>query len=204
MATQVPAARENRDWTNGVRPRWNRPQATRLGAVGVATVGKKTMQRPILVTTAAVLAAVAIPAAAQVASGQPRQAPAVAPQGTDRTPPADTERGATSPGPASPRSEGTPYAMPASGGPDNPSGGAPAAAQAGGGSGGSAAMAPRAVDYGMWESSWGPRPPAPPAGYANPSDWHRHVRACQMRYKTYNPATDMYVPRMGTTARCTR
>jgi hypothetical protein len=161
----------------------------------------KTMQRPILTTTAAMLAALALPAAAQVAGGQPQTAPATAPQGTDRTPPADTENRAPAPGPASPRSEGAPYAMPASGGPENPSGGAPQMAQPGGSAGGAGA---RPVDHGMWESSWGPRPPAPPAGYANPSDWHRHVRACQQRYKTYNPATDMYVPRVGTTARCTR
>ena len=169
------------------------------------------MQRQIVTTTAAVLAALALPAAAQVAGGQPRQTPPVAPQGTDRTPPADTENRAPAPGPASPRSEGTPYAMPASGGPENPSGGAAAAARPGGSSGGSQggspgrAMAARPMaDHGPWESGWGPRPPAPPADYANPSDWHRHVRACQQRYKTYNPATDLYVPRVGTTARCSR
>lgn len=160
------------------------------------------MKKPILVMTTAVLAAFAIPAAAQVASGQPRQTQPVAPQGTDRTPPADTENRAPAPGPAAPRAEGTPYAMPASGGPENPSGGAPGVARPGGASG--AMTARTTVDYGVWESGWGPRPPAPPAGYANPSDWHRHVRACQMRYKTYDPATDMYVPRVGTTARCTR
>ena len=161
------------------------------------------MQKQILVTTAAVLTAFALPSAAQQA-GQPRQTPPVAPQGTDRTPPADTERPGTPPGPASPRSEGTPYAMPASGGPENPSGGAPRAAQPGQGQGQGAMAARPMADHGPWESSWGPRPPAPPAGYANPSDWHRHVRACQQRYKTYDPATDLYVPRVGTTARCTR
>ncbi|NJC40451.1 hypothetical protein GGQ87_000709 [Brevundimonas alba] len=167
------------------------------------------MKRPILVTTA-VFAALALPAAAQVAGGQPQQAPATAPQGTDRTPPADTENRSAAPGPAAPRNQGTPYHMPASGGPENPSGGAAAMAQPGGASssarsGGSAgAMAGRSMDYGMWESSWGARPPAPPSGFANPSDWHRHVRACQQRYKTYNPSTDMYVPRVGSTARCSR
>ena len=158
------------------------------------------MKRPILTSLAAALAALALPAAAQVAGGQPQTTPQTAPQGTDRTPPADTENRTPAPGPANPRAEGTPYAMPASGGPENPSGAAPAAARPAGASG---AMSTGA-NYGAWEASWGPRPPAPPAGFADPSDWHRHVRACQMRYKTYDPATDMYVPRVGTTARCTR
>lgn len=57
-------------------------------------------------------------------------------------------------------------------------------------------------DYGRWDDRWGPRPPAPPRHWTRSSDWHRHVRACQQRYKTYNPRTDTYVPRRGQTARC--
>lgn len=56
--------------------------------------------------------------------------------------------------------------------------------------------------YGRWESSWGARPPAPPRHFTKTSDWHRHVRACQQRYRTYNPATDRYVVRRGQTAIC--
>lgn len=59
-----------------------------------------------------------------------------------------------------------------------------------------------ARDYGRWDDRWGPRPPAPPRHWTRTSDWHRHVHACQQRYKTYNPRTDTYVPRRGQTARC--
>jgi len=31
----------------------------------------------------------------------------------------------------------------------------------------------------------------------------RHVRACQQRYRSYNPRTDRYVVRRGVTRRCT-
>lgn len=58
-------------------------------------------------------------------------------------------------------------------------------------------------NYGRWESSWGHRPPPPPSHFTRHEDWYRHVRACQQRYKSYNPRTDMYVPRHGRTARCT-
>ncbi|QYF86866.1 BA14K family protein [Brevundimonas sp. PAMC22021] len=61
----------------------------------------------------------------------------------------------------------------------------------------------QASTYGRWETSWGPQPPAPPSGYANSGNWYAHVRACQQRYKSYNPRTDMFVPRAGQTARCT-
>jgi len=42
----------------------------------------------------------------------------------------------------------------------------------------------------------------PPAGYANPGDWSRHVRACQARYRSYNAATDSYRTYSGRTVRC--
>ncbi|MGO4128465.1 BA14K family protein [Inquilinus sp. YAF38] len=29
-----------------------------------------------------------------------------------------------------------------------------------------------------------------------------HQRACAQRYRSYNPATDSYIPRPGVTARC--
>ena len=35
------------------------------------------------------------------------------------------------------------------------------------------------------------------------SQWNAHVRACKARYRSYNEQTDRYVPRAGTTARCT-
>ena len=57
-------------------------------------------------------------------------------------------------------------------------------------------------DYGRWDDRWGARPPAPPRHWTRSSDWYRHVRACQQRYKSYNPRTDTYVPRRGETARC--
>jgi len=56
--------------------------------------------------------------------------------------------------------------------------------------------------YGTWRSAWGARPAAPPAHFARPSDWYRHVRACQSRYRTYDARTDRYVPRRGRTAVC--
>lgn len=56
--------------------------------------------------------------------------------------------------------------------------------------------------YGRWDSRWGARPPAPPRSFTRASDWHRHVRACQQRYRSYNPATDRYTVRRGQTALC--
>lgn len=56
--------------------------------------------------------------------------------------------------------------------------------------------------HGRWDSRWGARPPAPPAHYTRTGDWNRHVRACQQRYRSYNPRTDRYVPRAGQTAIC--
>lgn len=57
--------------------------------------------------------------------------------------------------------------------------------------------------YGRWEEGWGPRPPAPPHHFTRHEDWYRHVRACQQRYKSYNPRTDMYMARPGHARRCT-
>ena len=56
--------------------------------------------------------------------------------------------------------------------------------------------------YGRWQTSWGARPPAPPRSFTRASDWHRHVRACQQRYRSYNPSTDRYTVRRGQTAVC--
>lgn len=56
--------------------------------------------------------------------------------------------------------------------------------------------------YGTWDSRWGARPPAPPRHFTRVADWHRHVRACQQRYRSYNAATDRYVPSRGRTAVC--
>lgn len=56
--------------------------------------------------------------------------------------------------------------------------------------------------YGSWQSSWGSRPPAPPAHFSRRGNWYAHVRACQQRYRSYNPRTDRYVPRAGRTAIC--
>ncbi len=56
--------------------------------------------------------------------------------------------------------------------------------------------------YGRWDNSWGARPPAPPRSFTRATDWHRHVRACQQRYRSYNPSTDRYVVRRGQTAVC--
>ena len=57
--------------------------------------------------------------------------------------------------------------------------------------------------YGTWNSSWGSRPTAtPPRHFTRTNDWYRHVRACQNRYRSYNPRTDTYVVRAGRTAIC--
>jgi hypothetical protein len=56
--------------------------------------------------------------------------------------------------------------------------------------------------YGNWDSRWGARPSTPPSHFTRTSDWYRHVRACQQRYRSYNARTDRYVPRQGQTAIC--
>lgn len=56
--------------------------------------------------------------------------------------------------------------------------------------------------YGRWDSSWGARPAAPPRHFTRTSDWYRHVRACQQRYRSYDARTDRYTVRRGQTAVC--
>ena len=56
--------------------------------------------------------------------------------------------------------------------------------------------------YGTWNANWGARPPAPPRSFTRTSDWHRHVRACQQRYRSYDASTDRYTVRRGQTAVC--
>ena len=56
--------------------------------------------------------------------------------------------------------------------------------------------------HGRWDNRWGARPPAPPRSFTRTGDWNRHVRACQQRYRSYNPATDRYTVRRGQTAVC--
>lgn len=56
--------------------------------------------------------------------------------------------------------------------------------------------------YGNWDNRWGSRPPAPPRHWTKKNDWHRHVRACGQRYRSYNARTDMFVLRPGVTRRC--
>ena len=46
--------------------------------------------------------------------------------------------------------------------------------------------------WGRWDTHWGARPAAPPRHWRRSSDWYRHVHACQVRYRSYNPSRDMY------------
>jgi hypothetical protein len=56
--------------------------------------------------------------------------------------------------------------------------------------------------YGNWDNRWGARPGGPPRGWGNTGDWYRHVRACQQRYRTYNPRTDIYYAHGKSARRC--
>jgi len=56
--------------------------------------------------------------------------------------------------------------------------------------------------YGEWNDSWGKAPPPPPRHFTNSRDWHRHVHACQQRYRSYNPATDTFRTYAGKKVRC--
>lgn len=56
--------------------------------------------------------------------------------------------------------------------------------------------------YGRWDRNWGNRPSAPPKHWRNKRDWHRHVRACQQKYRSYNARTDTYRTSAGKTRRC--
>ena len=57
-------------------------------------------------------------------------------------------------------------------------------------------------NYGEWNARWGARPANPPRTWTRQSDWYRHVRACQVRYRSYDARTDRYVVRRGQTALC--
>lgn len=61
---------------------------------------------------------------------------------------------------------------------------------------------PGGPDYGHWDNHWGVRPPAPPSHWKKHNGWYRHVRACQQRYRSYNPRTDTYRVRPGVYRRC--
>ncbi|MBI1682234.1 BA14K family protein [Caulobacter hibisci] len=61
---------------------------------------------------------------------------------------------------------------------------------------------PGGPDYGHWDNHWGARPPAPPSHWGKPNSWYRHVRACQQRYRSYNPRTDTYRLRPGVYRKC--
>jgi len=56
--------------------------------------------------------------------------------------------------------------------------------------------------YGRWDDAWGSPPPPPPKHFGRHGAWYGHVRACQMRYRSYNPRTDFYIARPGVKARC--
>ena len=59
-----------------------------------------------------------------------------------------------------------------------------------------------APGYGRWDDRWGQRPPPPPSHFTRTGDWHRHVRACQQRYRSYNARTDMFLATNGQRLRC--
>ncbi|MBP7649462.1 MAG: BA14K family protein [Phenylobacterium sp.] len=46
--------------------------------------------------------------------------------------------------------------------------------------------------YGRWDNRWGRHPAPPPRHWRHNNSWYGHVRACQIRYRSYNPARDMY------------
>lgn len=46
--------------------------------------------------------------------------------------------------------------------------------------------------YGRWDNQWGRHPAPPPRHWRKHNGWYGHVRACQMRYRSYSPARDMY------------
>lgn len=61
----------------------------------------------------------------------------------------------------------------------------------------------RPNQYGNWDNRWGARPGNPPRNWNNRGGWYRHVRACQQRFRSYNPRTDTYQVRRGVVRRCT-
>jgi hypothetical protein len=46
--------------------------------------------------------------------------------------------------------------------------------------------------YGRWDNRWGRYPAPPPRHWRHHNGWYGHVRACQVRYRSYSPARDMY------------
>lgn len=57
--------------------------------------------------------------------------------------------------------------------------------------------------YGNWNSGWGARPPSPPKHWTKTDQWYAHVRACQQRYRSYDPRTDTFRTDSGQRRRCT-
>lgn len=150
----------------------------------------------LIAAAGGLLATTALPVTAQQspprpAPTQPTPAPAQGHMAPGHAmPPGQTMAPQTRPAP--PPSPNRPQTSPGHGG----SGPRPYQAEAGGMHGGE-------MSYGRWDNGWGARPSAPPAHFTRHNDWYRHVRACQQRYKSYNPRTDMFVPRRGHSARCT-
>lgn len=63
--------------------------------------------------------------------------------------------------------------------------------------------APKAdTRFGQWNNGWGAKPPAPPSHFTKHGDWYRHVRACQVKFRSYNPRTDTYRASGNRTLRC--
>ena len=56
--------------------------------------------------------------------------------------------------------------------------------------------------YGTWNTTWGAAPSAPPSHWSKKGDWYRHVRACKLRFGTYNARTDTYRIASGKSLRC--
>lgn len=57
--------------------------------------------------------------------------------------------------------------------------------------------------YGNWDQKWGSRPGTPPKHWTRTSDWYRHVRACQQRFRSYDSRSDTYRLNSGQRKRCT-
>lgn len=156
------------------------------------------MKSILIATASGLLAMTALPVTAQQPPPRPAQTQPAPARPPAQTPPpmkpGQSMAPQTRPTPAP--APGRPQTMPAPGAPANGgSGPRPYMPQPGAG--------PGDMSYGRWDSGWGARPPAPPAHFTRHDDWYRHVRACQQRYKSYDPRTDMFVPRAGRTARCT-
>ena len=56
-------------------------------------------------------------------------------------------------------------------------------------------------DDDRWDDRWGRRPERH-REWGQRRGWYRHVRACQQRYRSYDPRTDTYVVRRGVRVRC--